>query len=66
MGEAVKRLSMNFRKAHPEIDWTSIAGLRDVLIHAYDTVDMALVWEIALIDVPKLKRQLEPLLPRKS
>ncbi len=66
MGEAVKRLSMPFRDAHPEIDWKSIAGLRDVLIHAYNTVDIELVWEIADAHVPKLLNQLEPLLPRKK
>lgn len=66
MGEAVKRLSMPFREAHPDIDWKSVAGLRDVLIHAYNTVDLELVWEIADAHVPDLLQQLEPLLPKKE
>jgi uncharacterized protein with HEPN domain len=66
MGEAVKRLSLPFRDTHPEIDWKSIAGLQDVLIHAYDIVDIELVWEIADAHTPKLLKQLEPLLPRKK
>jgi uncharacterized protein with HEPN domain len=66
MGEAVKRLSMPFRDQHPEIDWKSIAGLRDILIHAYNTVDIELVWEIIDAHVPELLKQLEPLLPKKG
>jgi uncharacterized protein with HEPN domain len=33
IGEAVKRLSPEFRQAHPEIPWKLIAGTRDKLIH---------------------------------
>lgn len=40
MGEAVKRLSSDFRTRHPEIPWTFIAGTRDKLIHGYDIVDL--------------------------
>jgi uncharacterized protein with HEPN domain len=66
MGEAVKRLSIPFRENHPEIDWKAVAGMRDVLIHAYDTVDLDLVWEIAETHVPHLLEQLEPLLPKSN
>jgi hypothetical protein len=41
MGEAAKRLSAEFRDSHPEIPWRDIAGMRDVLIHVYDNVDLA-------------------------
>lgn len=40
MGEAVKRLSMEYRNQHPEIPWKLMAGMRDVLIHGYDIVDL--------------------------
>ncbi|CUS04328.2 conserved protein of unknown function [Candidatus Promineifilum breve] len=63
IGEAVKRLSPDFRLAHPEIRWTPMAGMRDVLIHAYDTVDLDEVWQTVLGDIPKLKNDLRVLLP---
>ena len=44
MGEATKRLSAGCRASHPEIPWRAMAGLRDVLIHAYDKVDLQEVW----------------------
>jgi len=40
LGEAVKRLSEEFRTSHPAIPWRMVAGMRDKLIHAYDAVDL--------------------------
>ena len=45
MGEATKRLSAGCRASHPEIPWRAMAGLRDVLIHAYDKLDLQEVWQ---------------------
>ncbi|NUO83566.1 DUF86 domain-containing protein [candidate division KSB1 bacterium] len=63
MGEAVKRLSPEFRARYSEIPWTLIAGMRDRLIHAYDVVDMNEVWKTVDSDVPDLLAMIEPLLP---
>ena len=46
MGEATKRLSKNFRASHPEIDWQGIAGMRDILAHQYDRVDIQVIWDV--------------------
>jgi uncharacterized protein with HEPN domain len=62
LGEAVKRLSTEFRARHPEIPWVLIAGMRDHLIHEYDSVDLEEVWSTAGRDVPRLLGSLEPLL----
>jgi len=35
IGEATKRLSGNFRTNHPDVPWQKMAGMRDILIHAY-------------------------------
>jgi uncharacterized protein with HEPN domain len=44
IGEAVKRLSVPFRKDHPGIPWQDIAGMRDKLLHDYFGTDVATVW----------------------
>jgi uncharacterized protein with HEPN domain len=64
MGEAVKRLSGEYRSDHAEIPWNLIAGMRDKLIHGYDIVDLAEVWNTASQDVPNRLTWLEPRLPQ--
>lgn len=61
MGEAVKRLSKEFRGQHPEVPWTLIAGMRDKLIHGYDIVDIEEVWQTATEDVPSLLEMIQRL-----
>ena len=63
LGEAVKRHSTELRDDHPDIPWHQIAGMRDRLIHGYDTVDLDEVWNAVTIDVPELADRLAPLLP---
>jgi uncharacterized protein with HEPN domain len=66
MGEAVKRLSKDCRDQHAAIPWSLIAGMRNHLIHGYDTVDLDEVWHTATRDIPTLVTQLTPLLPPRS
>ena len=61
MGEAAKQVSPAFREEHPEIPWRRMAGMRDVLMHAYRRVDRDEVWKIATESVPALISELEPL-----
>ncbi|PSN19104.1 hypothetical protein C7271_09080 [filamentous cyanobacterium CCP5] len=63
LGEAVKRLSMEFRQRHLEIEWKAIAGLRDKVTHQYDQVDLDIVWETVQRDIPDFLEKLAPLLP---
>ena len=41
VGESVRRLSEEFRGAHPQVPWRRITGMRNWLMHQYDAVD----WE---------------------
>lgn len=61
IGEAVKRLSEDFRGEHAEIPWIRIAGMRDKLIHQYDAVDLDEVWKTMTKDIAPLISFLEPL-----
>ena len=61
IGEAVKRLSKEFRAEHSQIPWTLIAGMRDNLIHGYDLIDWDEVWRTSTVDVPELLKSLQRL-----
>ncbi len=55
VGEAVKSLPDEFKKEHADTPWSSIAGLRNVVVHEYFRVNPDLIRDI-------LDNQLAPLL----
>jgi uncharacterized protein with HEPN domain len=61
IGEAVKRLTTEFRSQHADVPWSLIAGMRDHIIHAYDSVDLDEVWNTATSDIPELLARIGPL-----
>ena len=66
LGEAEGRVSSAFREANPEIRWAEIRGMRNRMIHRYDDVDMDIVWDTVVRDVPNLVQILESLVPPES
>ena len=63
LGEATKRLSSEFRAAHPTVEWSEIAGMRDFLIHSYHRVTMRRIWLTCVDDIPRLLAYIEPIVP---
>ncbi|MBS3134787.1 DUF86 domain-containing protein [Candidatus Woesearchaeota archaeon] len=59
IGEAVKNLPKDFRNRYSHIEWSDIAGFRDVVIHSYFAVDLDKVWNVIKDDLPKLKKDIE-------
>ena len=54
IGEAAARVSRNLRGDHPEIEWRTIVGLRNIVVHEYFAVGWESVWETARSDIPRL------------
>jgi uncharacterized protein with HEPN domain len=66
IGEISKRVSEEFRRAHPSVPWSAMARMRDKLIHHYRGVDLEEVYRAANVEVPKLLAFLESQVPRQG
>ncbi len=62
IGEAANRVSAACKAEHPEIPWADIVDLRNRLIHGYDSIDLAILWDVLECDLPPLVEQLPILL----
>jgi len=66
IGEIARRLSAEFKDAHPEVPWGSVIGMRNVIVHEYDVVNYVTVWSVVQRRLPELEAQLDPLLDEGS
>ena len=63
IGEAAGRVSSSFQRAHTEIPWARVVGMRHRIVHDYLHVDYDIVWAVAQTDLPGLIVRLEEVLP---
>ena len=57
IGEAASGLSDGFIAQHPEVPWRQIIATRNRVVHGYFEVDLDILWDVAVIDVPELASQ---------
>lgn len=56
IGELVKKLSTDFREKYNKIPWKNIAGMRDIVVHNYETIDKSILWNVADEETDKIKK----------
>ena len=66
VGEAGRRVPMEFRLRYPEVEWSGPIGLRSALIHEFDKIDDDKLWEAVQAELPELIEQLEAILEVES
>ena len=64
IGEAAGRVSQAGQAQYNEIPWREVTGMRNRLIHGYDSVDLGVLWDTVELDLPPLISQLEKILPK--
>jgi uncharacterized protein with HEPN domain len=62
MGEAARNVPEDVRQRYGGVPWSDVSEMRNVLIHEYIGVDLAIVWETIKSDLPPLVAELERIL----
>jgi uncharacterized protein with HEPN domain len=58
IGEAANHVPDKVQDRYPEIPWSKMKGIRNILIHEYFEVDLEVVWNTVRKDLPGLKKLL--------
>ncbi|MCG2743983.1 MAG: DUF86 domain-containing protein [Desulfobacteraceae bacterium] len=61
IGEAASHIPESIQSKYPEIPWIQMKGMRNILIHEYFGVDIDVLWQTVIDDLPRLKKQIETL-----
>jgi uncharacterized protein with HEPN domain len=59
IGEAAKNIPDDIRQEYDDVPWSEMAGMRDMLIHGYATVELQIIWTTIQEEVPALGAQIE-------
>ena len=62
MGEAVARMNLEFKMQHSKVVWKDLKEFRNILIHAYEIIDYALVWDTIFNELPPVYKEAKDLL----
>lgn len=62
IGEAAKNIPSDIRMKNPHIEWRKMAGMRDMLIHGYFSINFRIVWDVVQNKIPILKAQIKKLM----
>lgn len=65
LGEAAKRVSLGFQRAHPALGWRDLIGQRNVLAHDYGEIDHRRLYDSARLRAPLLLAELDRMLEQR-
>ncbi len=65
IGEATKKLvkaDASYASSYPEVPWSTMARMRDILIHHYEEANLDIIWDTIKKDIPSLELQISKIL----
>lgn len=55
IGEAIYKLTKEFKQKRPETPWSLIEKMRHILVHDYFRINFEILWMVVTEDIPQLK-----------
>ncbi|MCB0197099.1 MAG: DUF86 domain-containing protein [Anaerolineae bacterium] len=62
IGEAAGKISPELRGRYPDVSWSKIVGMRNLLVHGYFSIKETIVWTTATQSVPQLRTRISKIL----
>ena len=66
IGEASKKIPVDFKLKWSDISWKNMAGMRDRLIHDYMGINYTIVWDVVRNKIPELSQQISEVIHEES
>lgn len=54
IGEAARNIPEDVEKGHPDVPWTEMRGIRNVVVHEYFGISKKILWSTVNRDLPRL------------
>lgn len=58
LAESSQRLSDAARDTEPAVPWRAISGFRNILVHDYLGIDVDVIWQVVIRELPPLQAAL--------
>lgn len=62
IGEAAKHIPAHAKQQHKSIPWNKLAKLRNFIAHEYNRLDLSIVWQVILNELPQVAPQLQDMI----
>lgn len=64
LGEAASKVSQKTRDQYPQLPWHQAISMRNILIHGYDVLEYAIIWDTVQNNLPPLIDELSRILKK--
>lgn len=62
IGEAANKIPREVKFNYSNIEWAKIIGLRNIIIHDYNAIDLEVIWDIIQNRLTQLETQVKAML----
>lgn len=66
MGEAATKVTEQLRTDYPDLPWLELVTMRNRLIHGYFDINLDIVWQTVVTELPPLVEMLETILTQQN